>query len=148
MPLYSENATEKNELWKDGTMIWNTDDPYLYMRLTRDNRIIIGGRDERFSTKTSREIFQKKALLLQKDFAKIFPDLQFNSEFAWSGTFGKTKDALPYIGEYSKTPNTYYALGFGGNGITFSVVAAQIITDLIKGKLNRDAEIFSFSRKS
>jgi glycine/D-amino acid oxidase-like deaminating enzyme len=144
--VISENATEKKELWKHGTMIWNTDDPYLYMRLTKDNRIIVGGRDERFSTKTSREIFQKKALLLQKDFAKIFPDLQFKSEFAWSGTFGKTKDALPYIGEYSKTPNTYYALGFGGNGITFSAVAAQIITDLIKGKLNKDAEIFSFRR--
>ncbi|HSZ32782.1 MAG TPA: FAD-dependent oxidoreductase [Puia sp.] len=146
--VISENATEKKELWKDGTMIWNTDDPYLYMRLTKDNRIIIGGRDERFSTKTSREIFQKKASLLQKDFEKTFPDVQFKSEFAWSGTFGRTKDALPYIGEYSKTPNTYYALGFGGNGITFSVVAAQIITDLIKGRLNKDAEIFSFERKS
>ncbi len=146
--VISENAAEKKELWKDGTMIWNTDDPYLYMRLTKDNRIIIGGRDEKFSTKTSREIFQKKSSLLQKDFEKIFPDVQFKSEFAWSGTFGKTKDALPYIGEYSKTPNTYYALGFGGNGITFSVVAAQIITDLIKGNLNRDAEIFSFERKS
>jgi glycine/D-amino acid oxidase-like deaminating enzyme len=146
--VVSENAAEKPELWKDGTMIWNTDDPYLYMRLTKDNRILIGGRDERFSTKTSRELFQKKASLLKKDFEKAFPDMQFKGEFAWSGTFGKTKDALPYIGTYSKTPNTYYALGFGGNGITFSVVAAQIITDLIKGKVNRDAEIFSFGRKS
>jgi glycine/D-amino acid oxidase-like deaminating enzyme len=146
--VVSENAAEKLQLWKDGAMIWNTDDPYLYMRLTKDNRILIGGRDERFSTKTSREIFQKKASLLKKDFEKAFPSMQFKSEFAWSGTFGKTKDALPYIGPYSKTPNTYYALGFGGNGITFSVVAAQIITDLIKGKVNGDAEIFSFGRKS
>jgi glycine/D-amino acid oxidase-like deaminating enzyme len=146
--VISENALEKKEIWKDGVMIWNTDDPYLYLRLTKDNRIIIGGRDERFSTKTSREIFQKKASLLQKDFEKIFPNIAFKSEFAWSGTFGKTKDSLPYIGQYTKTPNTYYALGFGGNGITFSVVAAQILTDLIKGKLNNDAEIFSFGRKS
>ena len=146
--VISENETEKDALWKDRIMIWNTDDPYLYMRLTTDNRILIGGRDERFSTKASRAIFEKKALLLQKDFKKIFPEIMFKSEFAWSGSFGKTRDALPYIGLFSKTPNTYYALGFGGNGITFSVIAARIITDLILGKPNRDADIFSFERTS
>jgi len=31
-------------------MIWNTDDPYLILRLTQDNRIIMGGRDVRFQT--------------------------------------------------------------------------------------------------
>ena len=40
----------------------------------------------------------------------------------------------------------YYALGFGGNGITFSQIAAQIITDLIQGKKNKDAAIFAFDR--
>jgi glycine/D-amino acid oxidase-like deaminating enzyme len=146
--VVSENEQEKESFWKDGAMIWNTDNPYLYMRLTKDNRIIIGGRDERFSTKSSRGIYQKKALLLQKDLKKIFPEIIFKAEFAWSGTFGKTKDALPYIGSYKKTPNAFYALGFGGNGITFSVIAAQIITDLIQGKKNIDAEIFAFERKS
>jgi glycine/D-amino acid oxidase-like deaminating enzyme len=146
--VISENASEKKEIWRNRVMIWNTDNPYLYMRLTLDNRIIIGGRDERFSTKTSRGIYEKKAGQLAKDFEKIFPELKFRPEFAWSGTFGKTKDALPYIGTYQKTPNTYYALGFGGNGITFSVIAAQIIRDLIKGKLNSEAGIFSFERKS
>ncbi len=143
----SENASEKNEIWKDGIMIWNTDDPYLYMRLTKDNRILIGGRDERFSTKTLKGIYRKKAEQLKKDFEKIFPEIEFRGEFAWSGTFGKTKDALPYIGPFAKTPNAYYALGFGGNGITFSVIAAQIITDLIGGKFNSDADIFSFERE-
>jgi glycine/D-amino acid oxidase-like deaminating enzyme len=129
-------------------MIWNTDNPYLYMRLTRDNRILIGGRDERFSTKTFRHMYHKKAELLHKDFCKLFPDIKCKPEFSWSGTFGKTKDSLPFIGTYKKTPNTYYALGFGGNGITFSVIAAQIISDLITGKKNENAELFSFERKS
>ena len=40
----------------------------------------------------------------------------------------------------------YFALGYGGNGITFSVVAAQIIRDLFLGKGNSDAEIFRFGR--
>jgi glycine/D-amino acid oxidase-like deaminating enzyme len=145
--VVSENAAEKDALWKDRIMIWNTDDPYLYLRLTKDNRVLIGGRDERFSTKASRSLYEKKSELLEKDLKKIFPELIFKREFAWSGTFGKTKDALPYIGAYAKTPNAYYALGFGGNGITFSVIAAQILTDLIQGRVNREADIFSFNRK-
>jgi len=37
-------------------------------------------------------------------------------------------------------------LGFGGNGITFSVIAAEIIRDMITGKRNKDASLFSFDR--
>ena len=145
--LVSENEQEKEAIWKDRIMIWNTEDPYLYMRLTKDNRILIGGRDERYSNKASRQLYEKKSENLQKDFEKLFPGKTIRPEFAWSGTFGRTRDALPYIGAYEKTPATYYALGFGGNGITFSVIAAQIIADLILEKENADAEIFSFNRK-
>lgn len=145
--IVSEHQSEHECLWKDRVMMWNTDDPYLYMRLTKDNRILIGGRDERFSNTVTRELFlDKKAGLLQKDFTKIYPQISFKKEFAWCGTFGKTKDALPYIGAYAKTPNTFYALGFGGNGITFSVLAAEIITALIKEGKHEDAALFSFER--
>ena len=128
-------------------MMWSTDNPYLYMRLTKDKRIIVGGRDERFSNKFTRQMLvEKKSKQLQKDFHNVLPSIGFKKEFAWSGTFGKTKDSLPYIGGYKKTPNTYYALGFGGNGITFSVIAAQILRDIICYKPNADAKIFSFER--
>ncbi len=146
--VVSENEQEKEDVWREGTLIWNTDNPYLYLRLTRDNRIIMGGRDVRFSHKASRNLYDKKAAQLCADFEKLFPGKKLRAEFAWSGTFGKTKDSLPYIGEFAKTPNAYYALGFGGNGITFSVIAAQIITDQILGNRNPAAEIFSFDRKS
>jgi glycine/D-amino acid oxidase-like deaminating enzyme len=144
--VVSDNARESKELWKDEIMMWNTEDPYLYMRLTDDNRILIGGRDERFSAGKSMDLYVKKSDLLKKDFEKLFPNIPFKSEFAWSGTFGRTKDSLPYIGTYKKTPNTYYALGFGGNGITFSVIAAEIIRDLILGNKNPDIELFEFER--
>lgn len=143
----SEQNPEKDKYWKNDIMMWNTDDPYLYMRLTNDNRIMIGGRDERFSNAFTRQaLLDKKARQLQKDFNEVLPHIQFKKEFVWSGTFGKTKDSLPYIGVYKKTPNTYYALGFGGNGITFSVVAAEILRDILCGKSNADAKLFSFER--
>jgi len=145
--IISENAAEQEALWKDRIMLWNTDAPYLYLRLTTDNRIIIGGRDERFTKRSLQaDHLETKALLLEKDFARLFPGINFHREFAWGGTFGKTKDALPYIGPYPSTPLTYYALGFGGNGITFSVIAAEIITDLLLHRKNSAASLFSFKR--
>ncbi len=117
------------------------------MRMTDDNRIILGGRDEAFYNPQKRDkLIKNKTALLQKDFEKLFPDIIFIPEFSWTGTFGSTKDVLPYIGTYPKTPHTYYALGFGGNGITFSVIAAEILCDLILGKKNDNQSLFSFSR--
>ena len=145
--IISESQAEKTELWNESIMMWNTDDPYLYITITDGNRICVGGRDESFiNSRTLHNYLDKKAALLEKDFKKLFPSILFKKEFAWSGVFGKTKDSLPYIGTYSKTPRTFYALGFGGNGITFSMVAAELITDLLTGKKNKDAELFSFSR--
>jgi glycine/D-amino acid oxidase-like deaminating enzyme len=134
-------------LWKDEMMMWNTDHPYLYICSAEKNRVIIGGRDESFiNMKTMHHYLDKKSSLLEKDLAKTCPGLSLKKEFAWSGVFGKTKDSLPYIGSYFKTPRTFYALGFGGKGITFILVAAEIITDLVLGRRNRDADIFSFTR--
>ena len=136
-----------NEFWKDNVLLWNTANPYLYIRTTPDGRILIGGRDEDFYDPKKRDaLIVKKSAQLVHDFHKTFPNLDFKPEFSWTGTFGATKDGLPYIGEYDKLPNSYFALGFGGNGITFSLIAAEIITDLILGKENKDAEIFSFNR--
>jgi len=145
--LASEHIQSPVPVWKDKTLLWNTADPYLYMRLTKDNRVIIGGRDEEFYNTSKRDkLIKKKSSLLRKDFSKLFPEIELIPEFSWAGTFGSTKDALPYIGTYSKTPHTYYALGFGGNGITFSVIAAEIIRDMITGKKNKDALLYAFER--
>lgn len=136
-----------NRFWKDNVLIWNTAVPYLYVRTTDDGRILAGGRDEDFYNPAKRDaLIGKKSKQLVKDFNKLFPNLDFKPEFSWTGTFGSTKDGLPYIGEYKKLPNSYFALGFGGNGITFSLTAAVIIRDLILGKPNKDAEIFAFDR--
>ena len=143
----SEHIQSPIPVWKDKTLLWNTADPYLYMRLTKDNRVIVGGRDEEFYNTIKRDkLIKKKTALLKKDFTKLFPEVELVPEFSWTGTFGSTKDALPYIGTYTKTPHTYYALGFGGNGITFSIIAAEIIRDLITGKKNNDALLYSFER--
>lgn len=143
----SEYMNVDHPFWKNDALIWNTADPYLYMRTTSDNRILVGGRDEQFYNPVKRDrLINSKAKKLSADFKKLFPALPFNAEFNWCGTFGATKDGLPFIGTYKALPNSYFALGFGGNGITFSQVAANIICDLVKGKRNSDAALFSFER--
>jgi glycine/D-amino acid oxidase-like deaminating enzyme len=145
--IASEQIQSPVPAWKEKVLLWNTANPYLYIRLSKDNRIIVGGRDEAFYNPAKRDrLIKRKSAQLKKDFCKLFPNLEMIPEFSWAGTFGTTKDSLPYIGTYSKTPHTYYALGFGGNGITFSVIAAEIIRDLLKGKKNEDAMLYSFDR--
>lgn len=130
------------------TLAWNTSDPYFYMRTTSDNRLICGGRDEKFKNDKKRdELRMKKAKLLEKDVRKLFPKISFQTEFSWCGTFASTSDGLPFIGEYKKLPHSFVSLGFGGNGITFAQIAAKVISDLIAGIENPDTEIFQFNRK-
>ena len=143
----SEPINNIAKLLLDNVLIWNTADPYFYMRISEDNRIIIGGRDEDFYNPEKRDaMLQEKQDLLIKDFNELYPEIDFKPAFSWAGTFGATIDGLPFIGEHSEMPNSYFSLGFGGNGITFSVIAAQIITDLIQKKENKDAEMFCFNR--
>lgn len=143
----SEQFNNPNFPWQNRTVFWNTADPYFYMRLTEDNRILTGGRDERFTSDRKRdEMIAEKARGLARDFNHCFPSIPFKKEFSWTGIFGSTKDGLPYIGSYNKLPNALFALGFGGNGITFSVMAAELVSALLAGKKSRDAGLFAFGR--
>lgn len=128
-------------------MIWETADPYLYLRTTSDNRILMGGLDDDFYQPALRDKRVKtKAKKLRAKFNKLMPSLPFYTDLSWAGTFASTKDGLPFIGSIAKLPHTYFALGFGGNGITFSEIAARLITDKLSGKSNKDLSIFSFDR--
>ncbi len=138
-----------NNIWANRCMIWSTGNPYLYIRTTSDNRIVVGGRDEEFYDPSARDkLIKTKTKQLTSDFQRLFPNIPFIPEFSWTGTFGVTEDSLPYIGSLPEFPHTYFALGFGGNGITFSVIAAEIIKDKILGHENRDETLFAFDRKT
>lgn len=131
---------------REDTLFWNTASPYLYMT-PLDGRIMIGGRDEPYYNPTKRDkLIKKKSTQLANDFTSLLPQIPFVSEFSWTGTFGVTQDGLPYIGTTGRRKNVFYALGFGGNGITFSEVGASIITDKILGRPNKDAKLFTFDR--
>ncbi len=128
-------------------IFWDTADPYFYFRTTPDNRILIGGEDENFKDPEKRDtLIGEKEDQLVSMFRERVPGMDFVPDFTWAGTFGLTKDTLPYIGAHPDFPNSYFALGFGGNGITFSVMAMEILSDAVANRQNKFLEYFSFKR--
>ncbi len=144
--LISEPLPKISE-WHRQCLIWESGSPYLYLRTTTEGRVIVGGEDEDFVNAKRRDaLISQKARTLVKKFGRLFPDVPLEVAFAWAGTFGETKDGLAYIGVHPRFPHTWFALGYGGNGITFSLIAAEIIRDDFLGLENRDARIFRFGR--
>ncbi|PKA84248.1 glycine/D-amino acid oxidase-like deaminating enzyme [Ulvibacter sp. MAR_2010_11] len=131
----------------ESNIFWDTSSPYLYFRATQDNRIIIGGEDEDFKNATARnKLIPKKEKKLQQLFHKTFRDIEFRMDYSWAGTFGETKDGLPYIGKPDISVNEHYILGFGGNGITFSVMARDAIIASIESNPHPYLEYYKFDR--
>lgn len=136
-----------DRLWHKNSLIWETKVPYIYARVTKDNRVIAGGYDDPFYNPQLRDSrINSKAAQIVNYFNRKFPFCPIRSDFQWAGVFATTKDGLPYIGAIPGRSNTFFALGFGGNGITFSVIAAKILADTIMGRRNKDLDIFSFNR--
>ena len=65
----------------------------------------------------------------------------------WATQDCMTLDGVPYIGRYSKnTPNMFVATGFNKWGFTSSMVAADILCDLLCGKENKYERLYSPAR--
>ncbi len=68
-------------------------------------------------------------------------------EYEWAAQDTMSLDSIPYIGQYSKhTPNLYVATGFNKWGMTSSMVAAQILCDMVQDRRNDFSEVFSPQR--
>ena len=132
----------------DGPVIWESARPYLYVRTTVDSRIVAGGEDVDFVDERKRDrLLPSKTRILGRKIRKMFPHISWELDTAWTGTFAESKDGLPYIGQHKDFPGAYFALGYGGNGITFAAMASLIIPDMISGLKNSDAKLFRFDRK-
>jgi len=128
-------------------MIWEAADPYLYLRTTPDGRVICGGEDEAFSDEAKRDaLLPRKTRTLQRKLGRLMPSLDTTIEFAWTGLFGQSATGLPTIGQVPDLPNCWVALGYGGNGITYSRIAADVIAGALIGRPDMDADLYDFSR--
>jgi glycine/D-amino acid oxidase-like deaminating enzyme len=139
---------QPDRLWPSRCLIWETGRPYLYIRTTRDGRVIAGGADEDINDERNRDaLIATKTKVIQKKLHGVLPNVDVTAAYAWAGSFGESGTGLPTIGPIPTMPNCYAILGFGGNGITWGMIAAQVLTGHICGPCDPDADLFSFEAK-
>ncbi len=131
------------DLWPTRCLIWEAADPYLYLRTTHDNRILAGGEDSKLKSDERRDaaIPHKAARLLEKVNA-LLPGRKIEIEYAWAGAFADSPTGLPHLSPLPDLPNCFAVLGSGGNGITFSVIATDVVAAWVAGKVDADADLF------
>jgi glycine/D-amino acid oxidase-like deaminating enzyme len=131
--------------WPSRCLIWEAADPYLYLRTTPDNRILIGGEDEEFADEAKRDrLIPRKTATLRRKLGAMFPEADVTTDFAWAGCFGASSSSLPAIGPVPGAERCFAVLGYGGNGITFSVIAAQMFQRRLLGLADPDQDVFGF----
>lgn len=140
-------APQPRKLWPEQCLVWEASEPYLYARTTPDGRVLCGGEDEDSSDAVYRDgMIERKVMRLQGKLAKLFPTLDMRAEFTWAAAFGESSTGLPTIGEIPRRKNCWAALGYGGNGITYSRIAAEIIRSALAGEPDVDADLYAFKR--
>lgn len=141
-------AVGRDELGLSDLMVWDTDRPYHYARWTADGRLLLGGGDQLVRAgQRRRRQFEAAIGGLRADFEARLPALAtIETDFAWDGLFAMTPDGLPYIGPHRHYPRHWFALGYGGNGMTFGFLAARMLLERWQGRLSHDHALFEFGR--
>ncbi|MEO5628616.1 MAG: FAD-dependent oxidoreductase [Thermomonas sp.] len=130
------------------TMMWESARPYLYMRTTGDNRLLIGGEDDSIDIPAKRDArVNAKARTLARKVNKLFPHLDVVPAFAWAGTFAETPDGLPWFGAHKQHgPRVLFAMAYGGNGITYSQIGSEVLRAGIERRRHPLSALFGFGR--
>ncbi|MCP1966920.1 glycine/D-amino acid oxidase-like deaminating enzyme [Bradyrhizobium elkanii] len=126
---------QPGHLWPEQALIWEASRNYHYARTTTDGRIILGGEDDRALIEPhARDDATPAKVRALKDYLKaLWPHASEDVAFGWSGAFDTTHDGLPLIGRVPGSKNIFAAFGYGGNGITFSFLAAELMAAMFAG---------------
>ncbi|WP_433925321.1 NAD(P)/FAD-dependent oxidoreductase [Stenotrophomonas nematodicola] len=130
------------------TMVWESARPYLYLRATGDRRLLVGGLDDAIDIPARRDRrVEGKADKLMKQLLDWFPRLAPTPAFSWAGTFAETADGLPFFGPHEQWgPRVQFAMAYGGNGITYSMIGAGLLRARIERRGHPLAALFGFDR--
>ncbi|WP_246668370.1 MULTISPECIES: FAD-dependent oxidoreductase [Bradyrhizobium] len=126
---------QPGNLWPEQVLIWEASRNYHYARTTADGRIILGGEDDHalIEPEARNDATPAKVDALKDYLNVLWPQASDRVDFSWSGAFDTTRDGLPLIGAVPGCKNIFAAFGYGGNGITFSFLAAELLAALLAG---------------
>jgi glycine/D-amino acid oxidase-like deaminating enzyme len=104
----------------------------FYYRLLKDQRLQIGSRSSIGGADASSP---KHLKLLTDAIARKFPPLAgIEIDYSWWGWVDVSHDMMPRITQPDPTQPVWYALGYGGNGVSFSTWAGKRLAGLVAGK--------------
>ncbi|MEG1582193.1 MAG: FAD-dependent oxidoreductase, partial [Clostridia bacterium] len=129
----------------NNTLIQDDGDPYHYMRMLPDNRIIFGGEDTKYNEKDINEKdAEKKYNKLLIDLKNLLPKYakQIKLSTSFCGCFGSTDNNLGLIGKTTHK-NLFYFFSCGANGIINSFTGSDIILSLLENKHHKLEKLFS-----
>jgi glycine/D-amino acid oxidase-like deaminating enzyme len=118
--------------------------PYNYFRVDRGqkhDRMVIGGQDHRNEIKMAP---QRNFKALEDYLQQIMNGRKYAITRKWFSRVLEPSDGLALIGETSH--NQYVATAFSGNGMTYSAIASQILTDLIVKRKNPYSTLYDPKR--
>ncbi|MDZ5710653.1 NAD(P)/FAD-dependent oxidoreductase [Jeotgalibacillus haloalkalitolerans] len=129
--------------WYNRTLLWETARPYLYLRTTQDNRVIIGGLDENTDEEGDRnsKLIHKKYQLIE-EFNTMFPTIRVEPEFYLASSYGGIVDGVPVVGKYEEFPGGYFVFAFGDNGMVYGQALAKLVAEEIVNGNSADLSMY------
>jgi glycine/D-amino acid oxidase-like deaminating enzyme/nitrite reductase/ring-hydroxylating ferredoxin subunit len=135
----------KNKNNYPGGLAYDMYDPYHYFRTQEvdgEKYFIAGGEDH----KTAHEENTEACFTRLEGYVRKFYDVD-SIAFRWSSQYFEPVDGLPYIGHLPGHPqNMYVATGYGGNGMTYSAIAALTLTEMIVNNKSEYEKLFDPNR--
>ncbi|KAI1759853.1 DAO-domain-containing protein [Hypoxylon sp. FL1150] len=133
----------------EDALLYDTDDPYRYTRLTRcddDDKhdyLIVGGEDHKVGQGDPRGHLEA----LERWARERFPQAEAGpAAYSWSGQIFEPVDYVAYIGKNQGCERIYVVTGDSGNGLTHGVLAGRLLADEIEGTPNDWAALYSPKR--
>jgi glycine/D-amino acid oxidase-like deaminating enzyme/nitrite reductase/ring-hydroxylating ferredoxin subunit len=131
------------------SLVWDTDDPYMYVRMTpldaSSDVLIVGGEDHKTGQKDDApDRFRR----LEEWTRRRYPMVQ-TVDYRWSGQVMEPADGFAMIGPNPDgAENVYLATADSGQGMTHGTIAGILLSDLAQGKENPWARLYDPKRKS
>jgi glycine/D-amino acid oxidase-like deaminating enzyme len=135
--------------WRRRQALWEEGRVYHFIRLTQDDRVLIGGGGAAYHAGDGLEHDGARDFRrLEAALGRIFPALAAVAiTHRWTGPVAFARDFLPSIGVTGAARNVYYALGYSGAGVALSHLAAPLLCDLYAGEPVAEGARFLVDRR-
>lgn len=129
-PLTPDEIAATN--FKTTEVITDTRTLRFYYRRLPDNRVQIGSRSSITGADAPNPVHLNKLI---DGLHRKFPALKgIQIDYSWWGWVDVSHDMMPRITQPDPGQTLYYALGYGGNGVSFSAHAGRRLAQRIAGK--------------